>query len=672
VTGSRRHHLALACTLSLAATAAVATELPVVSVTLSNAGLVQIERRGTVGPDAPLVLRAPIADVDDLLKSLVVLDPVGTVEGIRLPARDAAEEAFRGLPLRPEDFASRVALLRALRGQRVEAGGVAGQLADAEETEAGLRIAILTEAGIAAALIREGGEVRIADPDLAARVRRAADALSAARAEDERRIEIGLRADRAREVGVLSVTGAPLWKPSWRLLVPAAQGEARLLGWAVIENRSGADWSRVRLTLVSGNPAAYRQALYTPIEVPRVEIPVRVAETATVRPDTGPRPPPPPAPSVAAVTPPRLRAAMESAPAPGAPSMDQGAAQTQAAAESSIGRVAFTLPAPVTVLSGETANVPFLDERLPAERVWWVQDLRAASPLLAVRVTNATGSTLPDGIVTVFGAEGAEAGAFLGDSELRAIAPDEQRLLAFGRDRDVRITHAQSTTDRPRAVALQRGRVIVRGIQRVEEALAVDPRGARGRLIVDVPRRPGAQPDFAVASEGEFGLRHEVTLTGAATTLRLGFERETRAEFRLWDQGLRPFETLGSWRELEIETMLPRLPGGPGTLERLRELLARLPADAEGRAVLQSVIEAMAEIRVKLDAARSAARSYAVANAALARARQAVEDRSGPQREAARRQLNEASLAVERAGEQADAAWAAWREAVQALLARES
>ncbi|WP_019012877.1 DUF4139 domain-containing protein [Elioraea tepidiphila] len=671
MTGSRRHRLALACALALGTTFAMATELPVVSVTLSNAGLAQIERRGTVGPDAPVVLRAPTADVDDLLKSLVVLDPVGTVEGIRPPARDASAEAFRGLPLRPEDFASRVALLRALRGQRVEAGGVTGRLADAEETEAGLRVVILTETGVAAALIREGDEVRLTDTALAARVRRAADALGAARTEDERRIEIGLRADRAREVGVLSVTGAPLWKPSWRLLVPEAQGEARLVGWAVIENRSGADWSRVRLALVSGNPAAYRQALYTPIEVPRVEIPVRAAETVTVRPDTGPRPPPPPAP-VAASGPARMRAAMESAAAPAAPSMDQAAAQPQAAAESSIGRVAFTLPAPVTVLSGETANVPFLDARLPAERVWWVQDLRAGSPLLAVRVTNATGSTLPDGIVTVFGAEGAETGAFLGDSELRAIAPDEQRLLAFGRDRDVRITHAQSATDRPHAVAVQRGRVILRGIQRVEEALAIDPRGARGRLIVDVPRRPGTQPDFAVASEGEFGLRHEMMLTGTTTTLRLGFEREMRAELRLWDQGLRPFETLGSWREVEIEALLPRLPGGPGTLERLRELLARLPADAEGRAALQSVIDAMADLRVKLDAARTAARSYAVANAALTRARQAVEDRTGPQREAARRQLNEASLAVERAGEQADAAWEAWREAVQALLARES
>lgn len=653
-----------------AALPAGAAELPVVSVTLSNAGLVQIERRGTVPANEPVVLRAPIADVDDLLKSLVVLDPEGTVEGVRLPAQDAAEEAFRGLPLRPGDFASRVALLRALRGQRVELGGFAGQLADAEETDQGLRVAILTETGLAAALVREGEEVRLVDAALAARVRRAADALAAARAEDERRIEIALRADRAREVGVVSVTGAPLWKPSWRLLLPASRGEARLLGWAVIENRSGADWEGVRLALVSGNPAAYRQALYTPITVPRQEIPVRAAEAVMVRPDTGPRPPPPPAPVAAA---PMMRPrALESAPAAGAAARDQVAAQPEAVAEASIGRVAFTLPAPVTVQSGETANVPFLEARLPAERLWWVQDLGARNPLLAVRVTNATGTTLPDGIVTVFGTEGAEAGAFLGDSELRAIAPDEKRLLAFGRDRDVLLTHAASTTDRPIAVSLLRGRVVVRGIRREESALAIDPKGARGTLVIDLPRREGAKPDFAIAAEGDFGLRHEVALDGAARTLRLGFERDTRTEHPLWDRGFRPFELLVSWRDLDLEASLPRLPGGPGTLERLRQVLERLPADAEGRGVLESVIAEMAAIRVKLDAARTAARAYGVADAVLDRARQAVEDRTGPQREAARRQLNDASIALDRAGAEADAAWSAWREAVAALLARES
>ncbi len=663
----------LACAAVLPAFAA---ELPVVSVTLSNAGLAQIERRGSVPATEAVVLRSPIEDVDDLLKSLVVLDPAGTIEGVRLPAQDAAAEAFRGLPLRPDDFATRVTLLRALRGQMVEAGGFSGRLADAEEADEGLRLALVTDTGIATAFVREGEEVRLSDTALAARVRRAADALAAVRTEDERRIEIALRADRTRDVSLLSVTGAPLWKPSWRLLVPEGEGKARLLGWAVIENRSGTDWERVRLALVSGNPAAYRQALYSPIEVPRQQIPVRAAESVTVRADTGARPPPPPAPAPAApmaAAPPAARAFGGSPPAMERDRMAREvAAQPQAEAQTSIGRVAFVLPAPVTVRSGETANVPFLDAQIPAERIWWVQELGARNPLLAVRVTNDTGAVLPDGIVTVFGSDGREAGAFLGDSEMRAVAPNDPRILAFGRDRDVLLTHASSTTERPTAIALQRGTLVVHALRRDESALAVDPKGARGKLVIDLPRRGDAKPDFTVAAEGDFGIRHEVVLDGSATTLRLGFEREVQNRLPLWDSGFRPFDTLPSWRGFDLEASIRRLPGGPGTLERLREMLARLPADAKGRDILASVTEAMADIRAKLDAARTAIQAYGVADAALDRARQAVEDRTGPQREEARRRLNDASLAADRAGAAADTAWASWREATQRLLSREA
>ncbi|MFC7540928.1 DUF4139 domain-containing protein [Siccirubricoccus deserti] len=146
--------------------------------------------------------------------------------------------------------------------------------------------------------------MRLADAALAARIARAAEALAASRTADERLIEIRLRgAAAAREVGFTYVAGAPLWKPSWRLVLPAGEGEARLQGWAVVENRSGADWDEVRLSLVSGNPAAYRQALYAPIRITRPELPVRVAEQVTVTADTGRRPAPPPPMAMAAPAP---------------------------------------------------------------------------------------------------------------------------------------------------------------------------------------------------------------------------------------------------------------------------------------------------------------------------------------------------------------------------------
>lgn len=280
---------------------AVAEELPVRSVVLSNAGLAQVERGGTLAPGATVTLRVPTEDVDDILKSLLLRDaaPEARVEGVRLPAQDLAAEAFRGLPVKPEDFDSRAALLSALRGQAVEVAGTAGRLAEATDAEGGgVRLSLITPQGLRLLVLREGDEVRLADAALAGRIARAAEALAAARAEGSRALEIRMAGATApREVGVTTVTAAPLWKPSWRLLVqpPGGPAEARLQGWAVVENRSGSDWEGVRLALVSGNPAAFAQALYAPIGVRRPSLPVRVADSVVVptparRPRRRPRP----------------------------------------------------------------------------------------------------------------------------------------------------------------------------------------------------------------------------------------------------------------------------------------------------------------------------------------------------------------------------------------------
>jgi hypothetical protein len=636
---------------------ALAEELPVRAVTLSNAGLAEIERGGRLEAGAAITFRVPVEDVDDVLKSLVLRDPAGVVEGLRLPAQEIEAEAFRGLPLKPADFETRASLLRALRGQAVQAGGSTGRLADAEEAEGGLRVSLLSETGLRLLLLREGEEVRLVDAGLAARIARAAEALAAARSADERQVEIRLHADAAREVSFATVTGAPLWKPSYRLLLPEAAGEARLQGWAVVENRSGADWAGVRLSLVSGNPAAYRQALYTPIRVERPEMPVRAAEQVRVAADTGPRPPPP----APAMAPAARSMRMEAEAAPAAPV----ATVPQAAAEGAAGRVAFTLPSPVSIRSGETANLPFLDARLPAERVWWVQEIGARNPLGAVRLANAGGAVLPDGLAAVFDG----AGAFLGDAELRAVQPGEQRLLAFARDRDVAMSSSAASTEQPVGVELRRGVVLLASLRREEVALAVDPRGARGLMVVDLPQRIGARPLFAVAAAGDFGLRAEAVLEGQPAVLRFAWEREGLAEVPILDQGLGD-PVLLRWREIDVEASLRRLPGGTGSLEALRSVLERLPAEAPGRAALEAVVAGLGEARRLLDAARAAIRQYGVAEAALGRARAAAEDRSGAEREEARRRLNQASLAAERAGAAADAAWEAWQRQVAEVLGR--
>jgi hypothetical protein len=664
----------LSLALTLIAPAALATELPVRGVTLSSTGLAQIERAGEVAADQPVVFRAPLGDIDDLLRSLMILDPVGRVEGLSLPARDLLNEAFRGLPLRPADFENRASLLNALRGQEAEAAGARGRIATAAETEAGLALSLIAPRGLLSVLLKPGDEVTLTDPALAARVARAAEALAAARSDDERRIEIRLKADRARQVAAIYVAGAPLWKPSYRLLAPAlgATGaQARLMGWAVVENASGSDWEGVRVSLVSDDAAAFRQPIFEPITVPRPELPVRIAEAIRVRPDTGAMPRMPAAAPMmappAAAPPPTMNdlmnaPAVSAAPAPApAPAL----LAVNVAAQAAAGRVAFTLEQPVTLRSGETANLPFLDLNLPAERVWWVQNLWTARPLQALRFRNMSNHVLPDGLVTVF--DGAGAPSFLGDAELRALSPGDQRLIAFARDRDVRLSSQSIEQVEPTRFSLRRGFMTFEAKMIDETVVTIDPREASGMMVIDLPRRPGAIPRFPVAAEGEFGLRFETQLEAGTKTIRLGFERIERGDMALWDQGLGDPALLQA-AQFDLEASLRRLPGGPGSVERLQEILNRTGADVPGRDVLASTITALQELRVLLDAARLAAREARSADQALLRARQAVEDRSGGEQQAARQRLNAASREAEAKGAASSRAFEAWQRAVVALL----
>ena len=395
---------------------------------------------------------------------------------------------------------------------------------------------------------------------------------------------------------------------------------------------------------------AFRQALYTPIYRERPEVPVRGAELIRPQADSAPQP--------------VMAAPMAMARSAAAPPAPPPAALPQATTDSSAGSIAYTLPHPVSLRASETANLPFLDASLPAERLWWLQNPGARNPLNAARIRNTTPGTLPDGLVTLYAGTN-----FLGDAELRALNTGETRLLAFAQDRDVAIGNARTTAAHTQRISVSRGVVRIEGEEDNTLSLAIAPRGQSGPIIIDLPRLPGWTPRFAIAAEGDFGLRHETRLDGTDTTLRLTWTRPLRIETPLWDPGLGTPAAI-AWRNTNLDAELRRLPGGPGTLERLSELLARTNPETPGRPALANLVRDMAELRRLLDLARTAVRDAMLADTALTRARAAVEDRTGAERDEARRALNRTSQTAERTAAAADTAWRVWVEAVQDVLTR--
>jgi len=69
---------------------------------------------------------------------------------------------------------------------------------------------------------------------------------------------------KAHDLQVGYVAAAPVWRPSYRLVVQPG-GQSDLQVWGIVENLSGEDWSGVQLSLVAGAPIAFDAQLGTPI-----------------------------------------------------------------------------------------------------------------------------------------------------------------------------------------------------------------------------------------------------------------------------------------------------------------------------------------------------------------------------------------------------------------------
>jgi hypothetical protein len=449
-------------TLSVAWPAAAA-ELPLKQVILSNSGLAQFTHAGPVTGNSTIELPVRLDQVDDILKSLTVFDRAGAVGTVSLPGKTPLPELFRDLPFGPEALNSSPDLLNALVGTEIEISGpvtakgrvfrvVREQvtLPNNGGTTARHRLTLMTSAGLTQAVLEEVTELRFTDPQTRQQIERLLAGLTENRAKDRRTLSVGFLGDGARDVAISYVVDAPIWKTAYRIVLPKDGGKdgskARLQGWAVVENLTGGDWKDVELTLVSGNPVALRQPLYTALFASRPEVPVSTntrivprrddvqektapARQAEMR-DQGIRPFA--APRVTrqiAVTPGSIAAPAPVMSAPPAP------AANVAAAEEAATQLTFRFPAKLSLATGHTMMVPFIDREIPVTRVWLYQpDVAANRPLAAVRLKNDGDSALPAGLVTAFDLSADGNTSFVGDALLPLTPKDATRLATFSLD----------------------------------------------------------------------------------------------------------------------------------------------------------------------------------------------------------------------------------------------
>jgi len=267
-----------------------AEKLPVRRVVLYKNGVGYFEHLGHVRGSQDVHIDFTSAQLNDVLKSLTVLD----LDGGRISGVDYNSEA----PLARRLATLRLALgerptvsefLGALRGARVEvrsgAGpALTGKLLSVErktrnatnwtvETD---EISLISDSGeVRTVDLNPATSVRIIDKDLQIEVERYLGLIASSRDQDVRRMTISTAGSGERKLYVSYISEVPIWKTTYRIVLPTKADKKPLLqGWAIVDNTVGEDWNDVELSLVAGEPHSFIQQLSEPFYGRRPVVPL--------------------------------------------------------------------------------------------------------------------------------------------------------------------------------------------------------------------------------------------------------------------------------------------------------------------------------------------------------------------------------------------------------------
>jgi hypothetical protein len=618
----RARRIAVALLLaSLGAAPAGAAELPLRRVVLASIGLAQFTHSGPVAGGTSIDLAVRLDQVDDLLKSLTVFDRAGGIGAVSLPGKAPLAELFRDLPFGPEALNSPSALLNALVGSEIEIGGqvsAKGRVFRVEPFEVRLpgdggtltrhRLSLMTETGLVQAVLEDVTALQFTDPQAKAQIDRALLGLSENRAKERRKLSLDILGEGERPIAISYVVAAPVWKTSYRLVLPRDGAKARLQGWAVVENLTGGDWKDVELTLVSGNPVALRQSLYTAFFSDRIEVPVTAGQKLLPKRDDSDGTasdrmaalPPPPSPGTLGMVgrQPRqeaqryrsgrsFEAVAPAAAAPPPPPDTLGSAALAAEAEEAPTQLLYRFPSRVSLATGHTMMVPFLDREIAGTRTWLYQpDTHARRPLAAVRLRNDGDATLPAGIVTTFEASGEGTTNFVGDAQLPLLPKGTFKFVTLALDTKTDIRREDKGVQRTTLGKSVNGELTITTRSRRTVAYEVTPPVEEDReVIVEEPRADGWSPsaDQQEIEETPTRFRFKIDAPkGKTTKSTLVLERTDRRLVRLTTLGAEQILTTIQGLENEspaLKAAVTRLGETIGEINRARSQRNQLEAE---------------------------------------------------------------------------------------------
>ncbi len=460
----------------------VTPSLALTNITLYRSGVGYFLRQGQITGHSRVSLQFDVNQINDVLKSLQVLDMGGRVESVSYPSKDPLARRMASFGLQIGDNPSMVDLLSRLRGATVTLtltdGTVSGSVLSVEvrrlpggTTDRPIlvdtpMVNLVTGSGIRSVPIPSVLNFQIADKALADELNRALAALGESRAERTKTIDVLFSGAESRRAAIAYVHETPVWKTSYRLVLPEndSRGEAArnaqgfMQGWALVENTTDQDWSNVRLSLVSGRPVSFRMDLFEPLYVFRPEVPVPTVAGVMPRVFEGGMDNRAATPARAAAMPAGAAGRRVSSEAvmaaPASPPVDAATGggfrdgrgisadelmdygpRSQATGGDVGETFQYTVDQPVTIERQRSAMIPIISTNVGARRVsiYNMSD-RSDHPMRGLELTNATDLQLLPGPLAVF-----DGASYAGDAQINQVAAGDKRLIAFAVDLEVAV-----------------------------------------------------------------------------------------------------------------------------------------------------------------------------------------------------------------------------------------
>lgn len=659
--------------VALAANAAepVTEKLPVRRVVLYKNGIGYFEHTGRVHGSQELKIDFTSSQLNDVLKSLTVLDlNGGKISGVSYNSVAPIAEQLRSLRLPLGETTTLAGFLNALRGARVEVRNgaipVTGRLLSVEEkvthkgqeeTGKTLEISLVADGGIVRTFpVTSAVSVRVADTDLSEEITKYLTLVGSARDQDLRQMNISTTGPGERNIFVSYISEVPVWKCTYRILLPTKEGAPPLLqGWAIVDNTVGEDWKDVELSLVAGAPQSFIQELSKPYYTRRPVIPL--PETAMLTPQThegtmeeeepvnaaapAALPPPSPAPSpmpsggviggVVGGVPGGARfnrLAKAAAPADTIEVSAEAANVEAAATGQELGDLfQYNLKEKVTILKNRSALVPIINSHVKAEKVT-LWSTGSEYPLRALWVTNSSGLTLDGGAFNVL-----EDNAFAGEGIIDPLKPDERRLLSYAVDQAVRIQNRDEVEIRPIThVKIAKGVMVETSERRDHQRYTIRNTDTQPRdVVIEHPVRSGwkladgLKPEETSASSYRFRIKVDPGKTAELKVdetqpllTRVALSNVTDDQIRIWFNNVtvKP-ELMESLHKIvqqknqiagldaQIQALQSQINAINQDQTRLRENMKALKGSPEEKALLERYTRELNQQEDKLQAVRA-------------------------------------------------------------------